>query len=468
MYSIRERKGKSGEVSYQITAKIVGFNGKPFQKAKTWKPSYKMTDKQLQLAVNRIAAEFEKEVEKQFAGKQEAVATLDTLFNEFVQYWLKKIEKTCSASYYVSALNAFNKIESIMKGYRLKDLVPSVLENIFAQIDDMKNVVYKVVAKDNLIEAIYNSYKSINEFCRKNDLKERTIRDTLQKHYIYHATAVKISAALKTEIDTLFKVEKKVVPYKSSYTEGMKKVVRNTLAEAAQLGIIKRNYARHLYITTKHPDSEKVKSMTIADAQKLMQACAQLDIRKRFIISFILLTGVRKGEICGLDWSDIDFEKKTVYIRRQYEAISSKGFLLKEPKTKSSIRKIELSDMLIDIFKEYREWYDNKRSELGEQWKGEDNILVARDGKRLHPAMIRTWLDEALQLAGLPHCSVHSLRHTNITILIASGVSPVTVAGRVGHSKVSTTMDIYADFLGSSDKEASDKLNDYFEGKETF
>ena len=49
-------------------------------------------------------------------------------------------------------------------------------------------------------------------------------------------------------------------------------------------------------------------------------------------------------------------------------------------------------------------------------------------------------IDEALELAGLPHCSVHSLRHTNITILIASGVSPVTVAGRVGHAKVSTTV----------------------------
>lgn len=467
MFSIRERKGKSGEVSYQITVKIVGFNGKPFQKAKTWKPSYKMTGKQLQLAVNRIAAEFEREVEIQFAGRQEAVATADTLFNEFAQYWLKKIEKTCAASYFVSAQIAFNKIEKIMKGYRLKDLVPSVLEEIHKKIDDMRKVEYSVVARDLLGEEISKLFKSKRSFARASGVGEQTLKDTLHKHNIYYATASKIAIALDKDIDDLFHVEKKEVPYKSSYTEAMKKVIRNTLAEAVQLGIIKRNYSRRLYITTKHSDSEKVKSMTIADAQKLIQTCTQLDIRKRLIISFILFTGVRKGEICGLDWSDIDFEKNTVYIRRQYEAVSTKGCILKEPKTKSSIRKIELSDMLIDIIKEYREWYNNKRNELGEQWQGEDSILVARDGKRLHPTTVRNWLDEALMLAGLPHCSVHSLRHTNITILIASGVSPVTVAGRVGHAKVSTTMDIYADFLGSSDKEASDKLNDYFEEKET-
>ena len=169
--------------------------------------------------------------------------------------------------------------------------------------------------------------------------------------------------------------------------------------------------------------------------------------------------------MCGLDWSDIDFENKTVYIRRQYEAVSKKGLMLKVPKTESSIRQFEIPDMLIDIIKEYRDWYDQKRKEMGELWQGEDNLLVARNGKRLHPTTIRNWLDEVLELAGLPHCSVHSLRHTNISILIASGVSPVTVAGRVGHAKVSTTMDIYADFLGSSDREASDKLNNYFDTK---
>lgn len=462
MFSIRERKNKQGEKVYQIIVKIIGYNGEPVQKAMSWKPNYKMTDKQLQIALNRVAIEFEQKVEVEFAGKQKPIAAPDTYFNEFALYWLEKIEKARTDSYYVGASIVFNKIKDIMEEYRLKDLVPTVLDEIFKKIDGMEKVEYTIVARDNLTCEIKKRYKYRTVFCRESGLSEATVRDTERKHKISYVTASKIAKALNSDIDILFDVQKRVVPYKTSYAEGMKKVIRNTLAEAANLGIVNKNYARKLYITTKHPDTEKVKSMTIEDAQKLVQVCAELDIRKRFIITFMLLTGVRKGEICGLDWSDIDFENKTVSIRRQYEAVSKKGLILKEPKTKSSIRTFEIPDILIALLKEYREWYENKRKELGRLWQGEDNILVARNGKRLHPTTVRNWLDEALELAGLPHCSVHSLRHTNITILIASGVSPVTVAGRVGHAKVSTTMDIYADFLGSSDREASGKLNDYF------
>lgn len=465
MFSIRERKNKQGEKTYQVRVKIIGYNGVPVQKAMSWKPNYKMTDKQLQLALNRVANEFEQRVEAEFAGKQKPIATSETYFNEFVRYWLEKIEKTRTDSYYVGASIAFSKIEDMMKKYRLKDLVPTVLDEIFKKIDDMMKVEYTIVARDSLNCEIKECYRYRTVFCRESGLSEATVRDAERKHKISYATANKIANALNLDIDMLFDVQKRFVPYKTSYAEGMKKVIRNTLAEAANLGIVEKNYARKLYITTKHPDSEKVKSMTIEDAQKLVQVCVELDIRKRFIIIFMLLTGVRKGEMCGLNWSDIDFEKKTVSIRRQYEAVSKKGLILKKPKTKSSIRTFEIPDILVVLLKEYRTWYENKRKEIGELWQGEDNILVARNGKRLHPTTVRNWLDEALELAELPHCSVHSLRHTNITVLIASGVSPVTVAGRVGHAKVSTTMDIYADFLGSSDREASDRINDYFSVK---
>ena len=130
MYSIRERKNGQGEKSYQILVKIIGYNGESVQKAMTWKPSYKMTDKQLQLALNRVATEFEQKVETEYAGKEKPIATDETYFNDFAQYWLSKIEKTRTASYYAGASNAFSKIENIMQEYRLKDLVPTVLEDI--------------------------------------------------------------------------------------------------------------------------------------------------------------------------------------------------------------------------------------------------------------------------------------------------------------------------------------------------
>lgn len=463
MYSIRERTNKQGESSYQISVKIIGYNGVAVQKAMTWKPTRKLTEKQLQLALKRVATDFEKQVECEFAGREKPIATADTFFNDFAEYWLTTIEKTNAASYYASARNNLDKIKDITAQYRLKDFAPVVIESVYKKIDELRKVEYTVTPKEKLSDMIAG-IKRIKKFCQVHDIAYGTLRDA-RKNNVCIETATKITKALDVEIDEIFVVERRVVQYKSSYIEGMKKVVRCTLALAANLGIIERNYAHRFYVTTKHPDADKVQSMTMDEAQRFMQALAQLDVRKRLALTFTLMTGVRKGELCGLDWSDFDFEKKHVKIVRQYEAVSKKGLILKEPKTKASIREFELSDMLIELLNEYREWYDEKRAEVGEAWQGEDNLFIARNGKRLHPTTIRNWLDEALELAALPHFTVHSLRHTNITVLIASGVSPVAVSGRVGHSKTSTTLNIYAHFLGSSDKEASEIIDNYFGSK---
>lgn len=89
-------------------------------------------------------------------------------------------------------------------------------------------------------------------------------------------------------------------------------------------------------------------------------------------------------------------------------------------------------------------------------------LFIGTTGKRIYPTSMRNYFDEVLKLAGVKHYPVHSLRHTNVTLLIAAGVPPVTVASRVGHRKISTTLNIYAESLVPSDKEASDKINYYF------
>ncbi|MCH5164008.1 MAG: site-specific integrase [Clostridiales bacterium] len=462
MYSIRERKNGKGDVSFQIIVKVVAYNGENVQKAMTWKPQFNLTEKQIQLAVNRVAKEFENKVEAEIAGRTKPIATENTPFNEFAEYWLKNMESKVAPTSFVSAANAFNKIKEITAEYRLKDFVPNVIEEVYKRIEALQNLIYSITAKDNLQSVIKGQYRFNTRFCRASNIGSETLKAALHKDHICYETAKKIADCLSVDMDYIFNVEKRIVPYKSTYIEGMKKVVRCSLTLAARLGIIKRNFAHRFYVTTRHPDAEKVKSMTFEEAQRLLQTCEQLDIRKKMIITFIMFTGVRKGEICGLNWSDIDFNEKKVHITRQYESVSKKGLIVKKPKTESSIREFELSDHLISVLKKYREWYEAKREEMGDEWQGEDNVLVARNGSRLHPTQIRNWLDEALELAGLPHFTVHSLRHTNITLLIASGVSPVTVAGRVGHKKASTTVNIYADFLGSSDREASGIINDYF------
>ena len=127
-------------------------------------------------------------------------------------------------------------------------------------------------------------------------------------------------------------------------------------------------------------------------------------------------------------YDQLDKKEKTITTAAGIDIVD------KEPKTESSKRVIAISDKLLSVLMEYKAWYDQYRFDMGD-----------RDA------------------AGLPHRTVHPLRHTNITMQIAAGVPLVTVAGRAGHARTSTTTDIYSHFLKSSDKTAAEKLEQLFE-----
>ena len=107
--------------------------------------------------------------------------------------------------------------------------------------------------------------------------------------------------------------------------------------------------------------------------------------------------------------------------------------------------------------------YDQYRYDMGDQWKDTDRLFIAECGAQIYPGTVYIWVHKVCDAAGLPHRTVHSLRHTNITMQIAAGVPLVTVAGRAGHARTSTTTDIYSHFLKSSDKTAAEKLEQLFE-----
>jgi integrase len=118
---------------------------------------------------------------------------------------------------------------------------------------------------------------------------------------------------------------------------------------------------------------------------------------------------------------------------------------------------------LTSVLKEYKKWQDNRRDELGDYMQENDYVFIQENGARLYPSTFTGWLNKMLKDAGIEHYSLHSLRHTNITMQIAEGVPIVTVSARAGHARTSTTTDIYAYFLKSSDKSAAQTISNAFE-----
>lgn len=118
------------------------------------------------------------------------------------------------------------------------------------------------------------------------------------------------------------------------------------------------------------------------------------------------------------------------------------------------------------MLKQYRGWQREKRLQLGDQWEEHDRLFTTWNGSPLHPSSVTSWFSKFARSAGLPDgVTIHSLRHTNATLLIAAGVNVRTVSARLGHAHTSTTMDIYSHAIQSADAAASSAIGSIIHAK---
>ena len=167
------------------------------------------------------------------------------------------------------------------------------------------------------------------------------------------------------------------------------------------------------------------------------------DIKYKTAITLTLFTGVRLGELMGLEWSDIDFRNGIVCINRSSQYLAKEGIFTKMPKTENSIREVGIPDFVVSLLEEYKLWYDNQKELCGELWIDSNRLFVQADGKPMHPSTISKWFVKFVEQIGLPVINFHGLRHTNATLLIAQNIEVPIVSARLGHAQLTTTLNFY-------------------------
>lgn len=165
--------------------------------------------------------------------------------------------------------------------------------------------------------------------------------------------------------------------------------------------------------------------------------------------------GMRRGEVLGLQWEDIDFDNKILRVRHSYTKVGKENKLV-EPKTDLSIRTIALLPSTLHELQEYKE--NKKVIRLNKDEP--DFVCCWQDGSPLKPDYVSHTLRKLLKKCNLPLIRFHDLRHTHATLLLMQGVNVKVVSERLGHSKVDMTMDTYQHVLPNMQEEAALKLED--------
>jgi len=179
------------------------------------------------------------------------------------------------------------------------------------------------------------------------------------------------------------------------------------------------------------------------------------------LLTLAISTAMRKGEILGLKWSDIDFEDGVLSIRRTLYYIAGHGFVEGEPKTPKSKRKIVLPGFVVEMLQYHKRVQGEKRLLVGSMWVERDLVFSNKWGDYVFSTTLWGQFSRFLKKAGLSHMHFHDLRHSSATLLISMGVPEKVVQEILGHTNGAQTGK-YIHAASSMQKEAMEKMNEFF------
>lgn len=236
------------------------------------------------------------------------------------------------------------------------------------------------------------------------------------------------------------------------------------LDSAALSQKVRRNVAK---IAETRPSPKKAKRklaegidyLTDADAQKLLAALAGTRMHAPALLAFA--TGMRRGEILGLRWSDIDVDRPELHVAQAIEQTRD-GITVREPKTESSRRTISLPAFAVEVLRAHRAQQAKERLALGLGKSSMDLVFTRYDGAIVNPRNFSKEFQRMAAAAGFPGFKFHGTRHTHATSLLRHGINVKVVSERLGHASIVVTLDIYGHVLREQTAEVANKLDTIF------
>lgn len=220
--------------------------------------------------------------------------------------------------------------------------------------------------------------------------------------------------------------------------------------------------ARNVCDSVSPPRQEKheIQPLSRDQAKRLLEVAE--GHKFEVFLTVALVTGMRHGELRGLRWQDIDFERRSLHIQRTVNYLAG-SYREREPKTAKGKRKIELPDFLIELLRKHRVQQLETKRKAGNKWIEQNLVFCNLRGGFIHESYVLRTFRQILKEAELPEdLRIHDLRHSAATILLSMGVHPKIVQELLGHSQIAVTLDMYSHVLPAMQREAMDKLDTFF------
>jgi len=230
----------------------------------------------------------------------------------------------------------------------------------------------------------------------------------------------------------------------------MHKMIHCSLAKALKWQLVVRNVADNVEI----PKADKFNAIALNEKQTNLLIDKVKDTELYIPVMIGIYTGMRRGEVLGLTWDNVNLEKGYIRVAQSLYA-TTQGLQFLPPKTKSSIRTIAIPNSLINILKKHRIKQLESKLRLGELYGNNNVVCCYDDGRLFNPKTFSSNFNCLLKTSNLPLIRFHDLRHSHASLLVKLGIQPKIISERLGHSSIGITMDLYSHLYEETDKEVA-------------
>lgn len=233
------------------------------------------------------------------------------------------------------------------------------------------------------------------------------------------------------------------------------RVLKDALHQAVRWRLLVRNPSDAV-----EPPRRQEREMQVLDDNQLGTLLKGAAGKSIYIpILLAVTTGMRRGEILGLRWSDIDLNAGTLAVCQSLEHTRLGGLKFKQPKTRRSRRVVALPDFAVDALRKHRAAQGRTRLQAGSDYKDNDLVCARWDGSPRNPGALTRAFAKLIADLGLPKVRFHDLRHSHATQLLREGIHPKVVSERLGHSTVGITLDTYSHVTPTMQEEAAKRID---------
>ena len=439
--------------TYKITVSSgYDINGKQIRRHMTWTPPAGMTAKQAEKEVNRQAVLFEERV------RTGTYLDGSIKFADFAEQWFETYAKEQLRAKTVEQYAALiGRVNQCIGHIRLDRLQPQHLISFY------KELARDGIRQDTKYKCLIDlkQYRQSRKIKKKDLVRLAGVTDSTfdaaeNKCNVSKATAEKIAKAIGKPLSEVFeptgktKLSEKTIQLHHT-------LISSILSTAVEWQVIFSNPCDRI----KRPKVQPLPPSYLdeEETKQLLEKLEDEGIQNRTMIYMLVFLGLRRGELVGLKWQDIDFENSTITVDREVLYSPGKGVYVSDTKTSTSHRIIKAPEYIMQMLKTYKAWQAGERLKAGDKWKDKDFIFCRYTGDPIRPDYLTAWFKKFVKRNNLPdNIHLHSLRHTNASLQIAAGTPLTTVAHRLGHANASTTTKVYAHFLKSADEVAAEAL----------